>query len=314
MLDPALSTMWMQNTHQSLAEFFDAAQEIGFETFELNRSVTQALLEGTSLPPGAIPSVHAPCPTNADTEGAQISAIDKEERAVAIEAVAATIRLAEEIGAGAIILHPGGVDVSPELERELRALYDQGHKGSDRYDDLKAELVEARARNAERYLDATRWSLDRLAGVADSAGVRIGLENRFAYREIPLPHELDLILQELAGPVGFWFDTGHAYVQEALGFVHHAEWLDGFGEHLIGVHLHDVQVVSQPPDADQSPAQDAALRDHIIPGTGVVDFPEVLRSTTDSVLVTCEFDWYHSPEQVSAGLDHLREIGFGKDR
>ncbi len=314
MPDPALSTMWMQNTHQSLAEFFDAAQEIGFETFELNRSVTQALLEDTSLPPGAIPSVHAPCPTNADTEAAQISAIDKEERAVAVEAVAATIRLAEEIGAGAIILHPGGVDVSPELERELRALYDQGHKGSDRYDDLKAELVEARARNAERYLDATRWSLDVLASVADSAGVRIGLENRFFYREIPLPHEVDLILQELAGPVGFWFDTGHAYVQEALGFVHHAEWLDGFGEHLVGVHLHDVQVVPQPPDADQPPAQDAALRDHIIPGTGVVDFPEVLRSTADSVLVTCEFDWYHSPEQVSAGLDHLRQIGFSTDR
>ncbi len=179
MLDPALSTMWMQNTHESLAEFFDVARELGFETFELNRSVTQALLEGASLPPGAIPSVHAPCPTDANTQAAQVSAIDKEERAVAIEAVTATIRLAEEIGARAVILHPGHVDVSPELERELRARYDQGQKGSDRYDDLKAELVEARARNAERYLDATRRSLDRLASVADSAGARSGVEKRF---------------------------------------------------------------------------------------------------------------------------------------
>jgi sugar phosphate isomerase/epimerase len=305
----ALSTMWMMNRHKSLAEFFEAANEIGFERYELNHFVSQELVNGAKLPSDAIRSIHAPCPTNPRTQEAQVSALDKEERALAIEAVTASISLAERIGAQVVILHPGDVPVNPELEKELRSLYNQGRRWSPRYDEVKAELVEQRARHAERHLDATRRSLERLASIADSAGVRIGLENRFFYGEIPLPDELDLLLREFAGPLGFWFDAGHAYTLEALGFVQHTEWLNGFSQHLVGAHLHDVQMVSQePPAPDQPPVERARLRDHVIPGTGVVDFAEILRSINGSTLLTCEFDWYHSPEQVKAGLDYLRQV------
>jgi sugar phosphate isomerase/epimerase len=307
----ALSTMWMMNRHKSLAEFFEAADEIGFERYELNHFVSQELVNDAKFPSDAITSVHAPCPTNPRTQEAQVSALDKEERALAIEAVAASISLAERIGAQVVILHPGDVPVNPELEKELRSLYNQGKQGSPRYVDARSELVEQRARNAERHLDATRRSLERLASIADSAGVRIGLENRFFYSEIPLPDELDLLLREFAGPVGFWLDTGHAYTLEALGFVRHTEWLNGFSQHLVGVHLHDVQVVSQQqssPDQPPTPSETTRLRDHVIPGTGVVDFSETLRRVNSSALLTCEFDWYHSAEQVRAGLDYLRQV------
>ena len=306
----ALSTMWMQKRHQSLEEFFDAGRELGFDAFELSHQVSEELLADATLPPGDIQGVHAPCPTNQRTQGAQVSSPDPEERALAVEAITASIRLAGQVGAEMVIVHPGRVVVNPMLETDLRALYDQGLRGTGAYDDVKAELVEERKRRAERHLDATLWSLDRLATLADSAGVRLGLENRVHYYEIPLPDELDLLLRELAGPVAFCFDTGHAYVLEELGFVCHDEWLSGFSEHIAGVHLHDVRVVRERPDPSEHMVLGTGLQDHVVPSTGVVDFDEVLGHTSDRAVFTCEFDWYHSPDEVKEGLAFLRKQGF----
>lgn len=310
MTQPALSTLWMQNRHRSLEEFFDAARALGFGTFELSHHVSEELVQAARLPAGDILGVHAPCPTHPRTYGAQLSSLDKEERAHAVEAAMASIRLAEQIGAQAVIVHAGRVAVNPMLETELRILYDQGQKEADAYRDLKAALAEERARNAERYLAAACWSLERLSNVADSAGVRLGLENRLHYYEIPLPDEMDLLLREFAGPGAFWFDTGPAWILEELGFVDHNEWLSGFGEQIIGVHLHDVRVVRERPDPSDHLVLGTGLQDHVVPGTGVVDFAEVLNRAPDRAIFACEFDWYHSPDEVKAGLAHLRELGF----
>jgi sugar phosphate isomerase/epimerase len=306
----ALSTMWMQKRHQSLEEFFDEGRELGFDAFELSHQVSEELVAVATLPAGDIQGVHAPCPTNPRTRGAQVSSLDREERALAVEAITASIRLAGQVGAGIVVVHAGRVVVNPMLETDLRALYDQGLRGTGEYDDVKAELVEERKRQAERHLDATLWSLDRLATLADSAGVRLGLENRVHYYEIPLPDELDLLLRELAGPVAFCFDTGHAYVLEELGFVSHDEWLTGFSEHIAGVHLHDVRVVRERPDPSEHMVLGTGLQDHVVPSTGVVDFEEVPGRASDQAVFTCEFDWYHSSDEVKGGLAYLRKQGF----
>jgi sugar phosphate isomerase/epimerase len=307
--------MWMQNRHQSLAEFFDAAREIGFEKFELNHFVSQALVEEADLPQNAIHAVHAPCPVRPAERRAQVSSLDKDERIQAVEDTRASIELAQQVGAGSIVLHPGRVLVNPELERRLRGLYNQGQKHSRAYHDLKQEMVEERARLAEAHLDATRWSLERLAAFADAAGVRIGLENRFHYGEIPLPDELDLLLNDFFGPVGYWMDTGHAYVQEELGFVNHLEWVNGFGTQLVGIHLHDVRSVAQPEMGEEEPQDgndenNSELKDHVIPGSGIINFEELLPLAKNGVLLTCEFDWYFPPEEIQTGVTKLHEIGF----
>jgi sugar phosphate isomerase/epimerase len=195
------------------------------------------------------------------------------------------------------------------LETELRAFYDKGLKESQDYNDLKSELAAERSRNAERHLDAALWSLERLAGSADSAGVRLCLENRLHYYEIPLPDELDRLLRELMGPMAFCFDTGHAYVLEELGFVDHGEWLSGFDEQLALVHLHDVRAMQKRSDPSQHMVLGTGLQDHVVPGGGIVDFAQVLRDLSDQVLFTCEFDWYHSADEVKAGLAYFREQG-----
>ena len=310
MARPVLSTMWMQPGHRSLAEFFDAARELGFDAFELNHQIGEETVRGATLPPDGIPSVHAPCPIHPRTRGARLSSLDKEERARAVEAATASIQLAEQIGAQAVVVHAGQVAVNPTLETELRALYNRGQRAAGQYVDLKAELTAERARHAGRHMDAARWSLERLAAAADSAGVKLGLENRFFYHEIPLPDETDQLLQEFAGPTAFWFDTGHAYVLEELGFVDHGEWLSGFDEQLIGVHLHDIRVVREQPDPGNQAISGDRLQDHLAPSTGVVDFAEVLRCAPAHAIFTCEFDAHNSPDEVKAGLAYLRGLGF----
>ena len=300
----------MQPRHRSLAEFFDAARELGFDAFELNHQISEEMVRGAALPPDGIPSVHAPCPTNPRTRNAQLSSLDKEERAHAVEATTASIQLAGQIGAQAVVIHAGRVAVNPMLDTELRALYDRGQRAASQYKDLKAELAEERARHAGRHVDAVRWSLERLAAVADAAGVKLGLEVPFFYYEIPLPDEAAQLLQEFGGPLAFWLDIGHAYVLEELGFVDHGEWLSGFGEQVIGVHLHDVRVVREPPKPVDQTISDARLQDHVTPGTGVVDFAEVLRRAPAYAIFTCEFDAHNSPDEVKAGLAYLRELGF----
>jgi len=311
MLQAALSTMWMRERHRSLEEFFEAGSQLGFERFELNHWVSQELVQATRFPPEVIQGVHAPCPVHPRTRDAEISSLDKDERAAAVEAVTASLHLAEQLGAPVVILHAGVVPVDPQLDRQLRDLYNQGRRNGREYADLKAELLKERARQAERHLDATRRSLERLATLADALGVRIALENRFCYQEIPTPDELDLLLDEFAGPVAFWFDTGHAYCLEELGFIPHREWLTGFSQHLLGCHLHDMRSVAQPTEvggSDGRPPQGPGLRDHDIPGTGVIDFAEVLRLAPPGSLFTCEFETYHPPEQVKAGLEYLRQL------
>jgi len=306
----ALSTMWMQKRHTSLGEFFDAARELGFDTFELGYHLDQGLVQAARLPEGAIQGVHAPCPTDPRTRNAQLSSLDKEERALAVEAVTSSIRLAEELGSPMVVVHAGRVAVNPMFETELRALYDQGLAETDEYEDLKATLAKERGWHSVRHLQATLTSLERLANTADSSGVRLCLENRAHYYEIPLPDEMDTLLKELAGPVGFCFDTGHAYVLEELGFVSHKEWLGGFDEQLVGVHLHDVRVVRERPEPSAHMVLGTGLQDHVVPSTGVVDFGEVRRSVPAGTLFTCQFEWYHSPDEVKDGLAYLREQGF----
>jgi sugar phosphate isomerase/epimerase len=309
----ALSTAWMQKRHASLGEFFDAGRELGFEKFELSHQVSEDMVQAATLPADDIQSLHAPCPTNPRTRGAQMSSLDKEERAAAVEAVMSSIRLAEQVGVPLVVVHTGRVRVNPILETELRALYDRGRKGTAEYEDLKAELVEERGRNAGRHVDAALAALEQLAYAADSAGVRLALENRVYYYEIPLPDDLDLFLRELAGPLAFCFDTGHAYVLEQLGFVHHDEWLSGFADRLLIAHLHDIRVVWESPEPNEHLVLGTGLQDHVVPSTGVVDFAEVRRTAPEGTLFTCEFDWYHTPEEMQAGLAYLREHGFDKE-
>jgi sugar phosphate isomerase/epimerase len=299
MFDIALSTMWAIGRFQNLADFFDAGKRLGFARFELNHAINSAMLKGLPLD-GMITGIHEPCPADLSypllkERNWLISAPGEENRQQAVAAVRRSIELAHQLGVQAVVVHPGRVDIDPALESTLVKLYREGKSDQPEYAQAKGRLVAARAAQVEVNMRSVRRSLMELAEAAAQRGVRLGVENRYHYHEIPLPDELDELLDLGCGEVvGYWHDVGHAQVLQHLGFATHEEWLRRFAGRMIGVHLHDV----------------VGLKDHLAIGLGRLDWDMIGRYLPASTLRTCEFLPANSPEEVAAAQKWLVEKGW----
>jgi sugar phosphate isomerase/epimerase len=297
--DIALSTMWGIGRFPSLGDFFEAGKELGFARFELNHAISSDMLAGLSLN-GAITGVHEPCPADIPAKELKrrnwlISALDEENRRQGVLATRRSIDLAHDLGARVVIVHPGRVDIDPSLEPALVKLHKAGKFGQPEYAEVKERLEVARAAQADLNMRSVRRSLLELAEYAAGLDIRLGLENRFHYDEIPLPDEVDELLDLGCGDtVGYWHDVGHGQVLEHQGFHSHEEWLQRFSGPMIGVHLHDV----------------LGVEDHLAAGLGQVDWDLVFRYLPAGAQRTCEFKSFNSPQEVAAGLQWLvdREI------
>lgn len=301
MFDVALSTMWAMGQFPKLADFFDAGRKLGFARFELNHAITSAMLEGLSLD-GMITSIHEPCPADLSMGVLRernwlVSAPEEENRRQGVAAIRRSIDLAHKLGVGVVVVHPGRVDIDKGLESKLMSLYHAGQAGQSEYAQAKERLAAARAAQAEANMRSVRRSLVELAEYAARMGVRLGVENRYHYHEIPLPDELeDLLSVGFGDVVGYWHDVGHAQTLENLGFGMHEEWLRRFGGprgRIIGVHLHDV----------------VGITDHQAAGKGQMDWEMVARYLPANALRTCEFLSSNSAEEVAAGARLLAEKG-----
>lgn len=289
--------MWLQKRFNHLNDFFAAGRAIGFRQFELGAVVTPPMLEGVMPGQQLIPSIHAPCPNIRHASGQSAAGLfasrDEAERTWAVSRIKATIDLAAHLGARAIVLHAGRVDVSRTLEKRLRNLY-PGDKHPSQYEQARAQLVATRARKQPANFAAARRSLEEVVPYAQAAGIKLGLETRYHYCEIPNLEEMHTLLTDFdPETVYYWHDTGHAHNQENLGFTPHEEWLRAFGPRTLGVHFHDVR----------------GLKDHLIPGMGEIDFGMVASYLSDGAIRTCEFDYTFSEEEVIAGLGFLRKMG-----
>jgi len=292
--DFALSTMWAIGRFPNLADFFAEGRELGFTRFELNHGVDSAMLEGLSLN-GEIPSIHEPCPADISVPELRrrnwlISAPDEDERRQGVLSVQRSIDLAQRVGAQIVVVHAGRVDVDEAFEDELWAAFEAGEAATAEYASRKEQLVAARAARAAANLDAARRSVAELAEYAARAGVRLGLENRYHYLDIPLLDEMESLLAAAGEKqAGFLYDVGHAQTLQTLGFGAHEAWLQRFADRMIGAHFHDT----------------VGLRDHYAAGLGEVDWDMVAGYVPDSALRTCEFQSFNTPQEVAAGLKWL---------
>jgi len=292
--DLALSTMWAVGRFGSLADFFAAGRDLGFSRFELNHAVNSAMLAGLSLD-GTISSIHEPCPADVSTLELKqrdwlVSATGEEDRRQGVAATRRSIDLAVGLGVGVVVVHPGRVDLDPALEARLVHLYRQGRAGQPEYAQAKEQIVAARQAQAEVNMRSARRSLLELADYAARRDVRLALENRYHYPDIPHPDELEDLLGLGCGEtVGYWHDVGHAQTLQLLGFFDHEEWLRRFAARMLGVHLHDALGIS----------------DHLPAGSGQIDWELVARYLPASALRTCEFQSNHSPQAVADGARWL---------
>lgn len=273
--------MWSLR-YKDMAGFIRDALEFGFTHLELNSSLTPERLKDL-LDIGEMPvsSVHAPCPNVQTAEGIasslSLSTLDEDERREAIRASKASIDLAARVGAEVVIIHAGYARMKMDMERELRRLYEGGHASGRETETIRTRLMQMRELLAGPNVDAAKENLLELAVHARGQGVRLALENRVNYNEIPSLDEMMDILGEFS-PVemGCWYDVGHAEIQARTGFTPAGDWLGALADRMIGAHLHDLR----------------GLSDHHAPGAGDLDWDSLAENLPPDVIRVCEIaDW-----------------------
>ena len=244
--------------------------DLGFERVELGHGVRISLMEGVQrmFDQGKVQfsSLHNFCPlpveiTRASPDCYQFSSPDQRERERALRQTFQTIDFAARLGAPNVVLHMGRVPIDDYTEKLLK-LAQVGMHFSRGYVKTKLEAVRKREGAAERHVERAKDCLKRIVEHAAQRGVKLGVESRHSWEEIPSEQEMLDLLEEFAVPqVGYWHDFGHVQVKHNLGFLHHVEWMEQVADRLIGCHLHDTQWPG---------------RDHMPPFTGDVPYDALI--------------------------------------
>ena len=279
--------------------------ELGFDLVELSHGIRLSLMPGIQkvFDTGEVrfSSLHNFCPLPVEVMVAspdcyKFSAVSSEERERAVKQTLQTIDFAARLNAPFVVLHLGKVDMSSITDR-LIEMAKTGRFQSRKYVRLKIGAVQKRERIALRYLQRVKDCLRRVIEHASSKNVRIALEGRRGYEEIPTERELPGLLEELAcEQVGYWHDFGHLQIKENLGFIDHAEWLRLIGPRAFGCHVQDCIW----------PA-----KDHEAPFTGDVDFEKLV----PLLPTNCLFVWEVSPSKTAEAIRQSVQIWkerFGK--
>jgi sugar phosphate isomerase/epimerase len=290
--------MWALTQEKPFADFFPAAKRFGFSHQELNHQVTPEMLATVDPKSLRVDSVHEPCPCAIPRairkeQGIHLSSLDESLRSQAVEFVRGSLHLAHRLGATAIVVHPGEVPVGKNYEQRMRVLYAEREDNSSEYADLKERFIKERMKASPRHMEAIHRSLLELVEDAESMQIRLGLENRDHYYEIPLPEEMEDLLTIAPGVIEYWHDVGHAQKLEHLGFHSQTEWLSLFAGRMIGIHLHDIDV----------------LTDHIVPGLGTVDWELVSSFVPTHAIRTFEVRGFTTQEQLRDAQWMLHELG-----
>ncbi len=266
--------------------------ELGFDHVELGHGIRISLLPGIQkmFEAGKVKfsSLHNFCPLPVEVMTAspdcyQFSAADERERERAVKQTFQTIDFAERLEAPFVVLHCGTVKMNL-ITDELIALAKAGKMFSRKYVRKKLKAVEKREAAAPPYFMRVKDCLRRIAEYAAKKNVRLGVEGRRGYEEIPSERELPGLLEELKSPqFGYWHDFGHLQIKENLGFVNHEEWLREIGARAFGCHLQDCIW----------PAQD-----HQPPFAGSVE----LEKLVPLLPVNCLFVWEMSPRKTAGEI------------
>jgi len=302
----SFSTCWNSGRHIAGDTMLrEIKEELGFDQIELGHGIRLSLMPGIQqmFEAGEIrfTSLHNFCPLPVEVMGAspdcyQFSAFNPKERERAIKQTFQTIDFAVRLGAPFVVLHLGEVRIGPVTD-SLIDLAKKGKLFSREYVRRKINAVKKREAAAGPYLERVRDALKRIVEYAASKNIRLGLEGRRGYEEIPSERELPPLIDELNSPVvGYWHDFGHIQIKENLAFLNHAEWLQNIGPRTLGCHVQDCIW----------PAQD-----HQPPFTGGVDLEKLVPLLPSD----CQFVWEMSPrkkpDEIRQSVTRWKEV-FGE--
>ena len=277
---------------------------LGFTRVELGHGIRLSLMEGVQKMVEAgkvtISSLHNFCPlpveiTRASPDCYQFSSPDERERERAVKFSFQTIEFAQRLGAKFVVLHLGRSPLG-DFTDQLIKLAEVGLGQSRKYIQTKIDCVKQREAKSAPYFKRSLDCLRRVANYAAEKGIKLGVESRHSFEEIPSENEMLEVLAQFNVPnVGYWHDFGHVQVKHNLGFLDHVEWMKQVAPRLIGCHLHDTQWPG---------------RDHMAPFQGEVEYSKLIPQLPKDTLFVFEMSPRRTREEILEGKERwIRKYG-----
>ncbi len=238
-----------------------------------------------------VPDVVPPDSGNGDVF--LLSSENVDERTQAIKYTIKSIQSAVDLGSGAVVLHLGRTMI-PTIKPKLIEFYNLKMICSKPYVSFMKEAKKLRTEAKQKNFNCLLMSLEKVFREADKLGIKLGIENRYYFREFPDFDEIGFIFEKFEGAgIGYWHDTGHAKVNENFGIIGAAMYLEAYGDKLLGVHLHDVQ----------------GYTDHLAPGTGEINFDDITPYLKPDTLKIIEVHPQVTKNDLIKGIDFLKNKG-----
>ena len=282
---------------------------LGFEHIELSHgiriSLVPGILKAIQETDVSVASVHnfCPLPTGITTAAPNLfmpSSGDSREADQWLRHTKRTIDFAAQVGARVVVLHLGQTEFFWLTPGNKLKAYARKHPDSDPVQDEahRAVVDAALARMRKRmppYWARTKTNIELILAHAAERGVKLGIENREKFEELPLDADFPEYLRTMSVPgvAGYWHDTGHAHIKQQMGLIDHAAQLEANAESTLGFHLHDT---------------DASGRDHQPLGKGNIDFEMVSRFWRPEHLLTLEFSPRLTPEEIVASRELVEAL------
>ncbi len=297
----SFSTCWNSGRHKDGAEMIQEILDLGFDTVELGHGIRLFLVEGILKMVEAgkvkISSLHNFCPLppeipHASPDCYQISAERPGERDRAIRHTIKTIDFAKRLGTDRVVMHLGGVEIGDYTGKLVR-MAEVGMHMSKAYLQTKLEAVKRRESLQDAAFRRSMDSLKIIYRYAHMSGVRLGIESRHSFEEIPSEREMLVVLDQFDAPTaGYWHDFGHVQVKHNLGFLDHVEWMQKVAPRLIGCHLHDTKWPG---------------RDHMAPFDGAVEYDRLMPMIPQDMLFVFEMSPRRTKEEITTSFAKWKE-------
>jgi sugar phosphate isomerase/epimerase len=283
--------------------------DLGFEYVELSHGTKITLVPGImrAVEEGMVKvaSTHNFCPLPAGVFQAapnlfEPSSTDPREHDQWLRHTKRSIDFAAQMGARVLVCHLGSVKFSwfnpaGPLERFLEKNPKVDVLTDKTYQALLAKSLAKLRKRMPPFWEQTKKSIAEILDYAAQKQVKLGLENREAFDELPVDEDYQAFVASFppAASLGYWHDTGHAEIKQNMGLLNHRGHLEKNAPRLIGFHVHDVN---------------AAGQDHQAVGSGKIDFKMVSSFWRPEHLLVLELSPRLSVEEVRSSKQRIEAL------
>lgn len=301
---PAFSTCWNNSRHHDGETMIAEILELGFSRIELSHGMTIGKLPGIQRAyenrmftcVGVHNFFPAPVEVMIDAPDAyEFTSHRPYDRQRAMDMTLRTLDVAAGFNAEYLVLHMGSVPMNPEKwTKKITSMVADGRQRDPKCVKLRHAFVRRREKIGPLYYQRAAEALETIAARAAEVGVKLAVESRSRFEDVPTETEMVRLMSQFAGNpwVGYWHDFGHVQLKHHLGLLDHQQWLETIATHLIGGHVHDVEWPS---------------RDHRVPYFGgTIDYGSILPYFPAGAPLVWELSPTREAAQIREALDRWK--------